>query len=89
MGSKAAEMQIELGKVFVTGNLYADKSQSDFKDRIKKDIYVWKKHVAPVVFIDSKEGPQPMVLDPAMSSEPMSLDEFKKKLIFLTITNTS
>lgn len=87
MTSTAAKIDLELGKVFVHGQLYADNSTSKLKSQMPNDVYDWKKHVAPVVFVKGTKVIQPMVLDPALSMEPMTIEQFRSKITAKGLTH--
>jgi hypothetical protein len=78
MAQIAHEQGVELGKVFVRGNLYADNSGSKLKPKFKEDVYGWTNHVAPMVYVKNGDRTEMMILDPSISESPMTLEKFKE-----------
>lgn len=77
MTKMAEARKIEMGKVFVEGHLQVKTSSK------KYPIVNWAWHVAPVTYVKEPGGEvRLMVFDPSLFSAPVTLEVFKKKMLF-------
>ncbi|MBK7843544.1 MAG: hypothetical protein IPJ71_07580 [Bdellovibrionales bacterium] len=76
--TKIAETKnIEMGKVFIEGHLQVKTSSK------KYPIVNWAWHVAPVTYVKQPNGEvRIMVFDPSLFRSPVTLEEWKKKMLF-------
>ena len=68
------------GKAFLVAN-----ENTSFRLRINHPLkpgaqITWKYHVAPLILIETPEGPQPYVLDGTLAEKPMPLNEWTQKM---------
>lgn len=76
MGQMAEEMGVITGRVRLDGELYPFTYDNPDYPRAE-----WQMHTAPIVFVKNAKGEKVlMVLDPALDSKPISIDDWKKKM---------
>lgn len=76
MAKIAEKKNIIVGKVFAEGNLVVHTEIGEFEKAL------WDKHTAPLVYVKKDNGDlELMVLDPTLSKKPVSVADWKGKLV--------
>lgn len=75
MAREMEKQKVISGKIFVEGKLTYAPGSPVWPQRMN-----WKAHVAPVVYVMRNGKPELMVIDPALGKEPLTVDEWKKRM---------